>query len=65
MMQINTLQCVEKTYSIHESTGNDERKVSLGKEGKAFSDIQGEQYKPTTGLISDYLSNQQLYDVIK
>lgn len=54
-----------KTYSIHESTGNDERKVSLGKEGKAFSDIQGEQYKPTTGLISDYLSNQQLYDVIK
>ncbi|MEX5899011.1 hypothetical protein AB6H17_20380, partial [Proteus vulgaris] len=45
-----------KTYSIHESTGNDERKVSLGKEGKAFSDIQGEQYKPTTGLISDYLS---------
>lgn len=54
-----------KTYSIHESTGNDERKVSLGKKGKAFSDIQGEQYKPTTGLISDYLSNQQLYDVIK
>ncbi|MEX6205220.1 hypothetical protein AB6G04_00145 [Proteus mirabilis] len=29
-----------KTYSIYESSGDDERKVSLGKEGKAF-DIWG------------------------
>ncbi|MDM3867675.1 hypothetical protein [Proteus faecis] len=54
-----------KTYSIHESTGKDERKVSLGKEGKAFSEIYGEQYNPSVGLTADYLSNQQLYDVIK
>ncbi|NBN60390.1 hypothetical protein GWJ07_12285 [Proteus sp. G2639] len=54
-----------KTYSIHESTGKDERKVSLGKEGKAFSEIYGEQYNPSAGLTADYLSNQQLYDVIK
>lgn len=54
-----------KTYSIHESTGKDERKVSLGKEGKAFSEIVGVQYNPSVGLTADYLSNQQLYDVIK
>lgn len=54
-----------KTYSIHESTGKDERKVSLGKEGKAFSEIVGVQYDPSVGLTADYLSNQQLYDVIK
>ena len=54
-----------KTYSIHESTGKDERKVSLGKEGKAFSEIHGGQYNPSVGLTADYLSNQQLYDVIK
>lgn len=54
-----------KTYSIHESTGKDERKVSLGKEGKAFSEIVGVQYDPSVGLTADYLSNHQLYDVIK
>lgn len=54
-----------KTYSIHESTGKDERKVSLGKEGKAFSEIFGVQYNPSAGLTADYLSNLQLYDVIK
>ncbi|WCG89035.1 hypothetical protein ONR67_11295 [Proteus terrae] len=54
-----------KTYSIYESTGKDERKVSLGKEGKAFSEIVGVQYNPSVGLTADYLSNQQLYDVIK
>ena len=54
-----------KTYSIYESTGKDERKVSLGKEGKAFSEIVGVQYNPSAGLTADYLSNQQLYDVIK
>lgn len=54
-----------KTYSIHESTGKDERKVSLGKEGKAFSEIVGVPYNPSVGLTADYLSNQQLYDVIK
>ncbi|MBI6529109.1 hypothetical protein JEP40_08270 [Proteus vulgaris] len=54
-----------KTYSIHESTGKDERKVSLGKEGKAFSEIVGVPYNPSAGLTADYLSNQQLYDVIK
>ncbi|CRL60408.1 hypothetical protein [Proteus vulgaris] len=54
-----------KTYSIYESTGKDERKVSLGKEGKAFSEIFGVQYNPSAGLTADYLSDQQLYDVIK
>ncbi|WP_337090644.1 hypothetical protein [Proteus terrae] len=54
-----------KTYSIYESTGKDERKVSLGKGGKAFSEIVGVQYNPSVGLTADYLSNQQLYDVIK
>ena len=54
-----------KTYSIYESSGDDERKVSLGKEGKAFSDIYGAQYEPSMALTADYFADPQLYDVIK
>ncbi|HCH49539.1 MAG TPA: hypothetical protein DEV59_02380 [Proteus sp.] len=54
-----------KTYSIYESTGKDERKVSLGKQGKAFSEIVGAQFIPFNGLTADYLSDNHLYDVIK
>lgn len=53
------------TYSLYDSTGKDERKVSLGKTGKAFSEIYGTQYNPAAGLTLDYKKNIDMYDVIK
>lgn len=58
-------QMRNKTYLLYESTGNDERKVSLGDRGKGFTDIQGTPYQPKAALTADYLTDNQIYDVIK
>lgn len=62
-MQINILLCAVKLIPLYESSGDDERKVSLGKE--EHSRIYGAQYRPSMALTADYFADPQLYDVIK
>ncbi|ENF7817191.1 hypothetical protein ABR157_002974 [Enterobacter soli] len=65
--QRNAGQFAQMQKTVYTVSENDqgERYVSLGSTGKPFSSVQGARFSPASGLASDYLTNQAIYNVLK